>query len=241
LATGEPITFTVTGHGGLSNPVADFQDEAFWWADASARVSTATYASTGFSIAPQPAGSTRTLNEGEGSLLLSSAFTVQDGEELSFSMDVFAGLLFVFEVDTVGFAVLLEDSQLHSILAVVRPDGQRTGTIDGLNTTHHDFAPPTPGVVTTMTTDFSPATFTLGGQTYNTVLEGQDQTCCITTVHSTLTPGAGTYQLLIGAFSFNTQGDVMGVAVTQVTVPEVNLTALLALGFVAIIFTRRRR
>jgi hypothetical protein len=241
-ATGEPITFTVTGHGGLSDPVENLHDGVFWWADTTGTVSSLAYETTGFSIAPDAVAAGYTPNEGIGSLLLSSAFTLQEDEELSFAMDVFAGRPMEFAVDTVGFALLLEDSRVHSVLAVVQPSGRTFGSADGLGVPHRDFAAPSPGVDTSMTTiPYPPPSFTFNGDAYNTILEGsQSNTCCLTEVSSRVTPGTGTYQLLVGAFVYNNLQGQMGVAVTEFEVPEVKPFALVGLGLGICLFIRRR-
>jgi hypothetical protein len=242
VAIGEPITFTVTGRGGLSNPVENLHDDMFWWAEAGGRVSSDSYASTGFTIAPDAVAAGYTPNKGLGSLLLSSEFRIEEGEELTFGMDVFAGMPSVFAVDSVGFAVLLEDGLLHSVLTAVQPYDARTRGSDGLGYFgDKDFARPSPGVVTTLTPTLGPPPFTLAGHDYNTIRDGtQSNTCCLTEVRSTVTPGAGTYQLLVGAFVFQNRIDHMGVAVTNVTVPEPALLVLFGLGLGVFVLSRRQ-
>jgi hypothetical protein len=158
-------------------------------------------------------------------------------------MKVFAGLYYASMVNTYGFALLLEDGVLHSVLTAVRPDGQTNG--DDVPFPGGDLFPePSPGVVVTKTTSPGPH-FTLGGHTYNdpNAVVTSNTTCgggpCLTDVTSTVTPGAGTYQLLFGAFG-GLGWTTMGIAVTEVTVPEVNLLVLLSLGVAVLVLIRRR-
>lgn len=242
LATSAPLTFAVSGDGGLSGPVANFHAGAFWWADITGGVSSHTYDASGFNLLPSLGViDPRFSQERFGSTLLSSPIAVQEGEALSLSMRVFAGLHHAAMIDSVGFAVLLKDSFLHSVLAVVRPDGSHLCPIDTCPTValRREYAPPSPGVVTTETIGLAPH-FTLGGDTYNdptgdTTFMGP----FLTDITSTVTPGAGTYQLLFGAFHIAPNQSHVGVAVTEVTVPEVNLLTLVGLGLVGVMMRRR--
>lgn len=249
LALGEPITvpvaFTVSGHGGLSGPIENFHNDAFWWAGINGGVSTTALDAVGFSLPSPPA---YLQLAGSGSILLSAPLAVQDGETLSVSFRVFAGMAHFFMEGAVGFAVVLEDGQLHSVLAVTRPDGAILCDIDVCHAPGVPFATPSPGVVTTMITTPAPH-FTLDGRTYNdpNVSMSTNTTCggapCLTTITSLLTPGAGVYQVLAGVYgqtgSLITPG--VGVAVTEVTVPEVNVLTLLGLGFVGFMLAKRTR
>ena len=245
LARGEPITFSVTGSGGFSHAIENLHDNGFWWADVTGGVSSNTYGATGFQIAP--AASAAGFNrEAFGSMLLSSPIAVAEGEALSVSAKIFAGQYQSFLTNTFGFAVLLKDGALSAVLAAMRPDGQTFGDRDIFPPFpgSYIYAAPSSGVVTTQATSPGPY-FMLNGQTYNdpNALTTTNTTCaggpCLTAVTSTMRPGAGTYQLLVGAFTFSQQHH-MGVAVTEVSVPEVDLATLFAVGVGVLALVRSR-
>src|SRR5690242_9820320 len=110
------LTYSVTGDGGISQPLAPISSNPFWWIDTKGTDSLG-LANYGFN----PLLDNTTIDPGEwhGSTLLSSPFDLQDGEALTVMADVFSntgykGSLAVF--NQAGFALLLQNSNVMSAL-----------------------------------------------------------------------------------------------------------------------------
>jgi len=200
-----PITsYTVMGTGGESTTIPEFSNGSFWWADYTGGVAgSPTLGSFGFNPVP---GLPSYLDNSTGSLLLSNSFTLNDGDELSVDISVFSANA---DKGHVGFALLLENSTLLAILANIRADGETT-PIDAPHPPSWDFAAPSAGVAVTSQT-YGVAEmpdFALGGAQYGSMsgpgsCGGGSLPGCMTNVSSTYAPGAGTYQLLFGVYSFS--------------------------------------
>jgi PEP-CTERM motif-containing protein len=245
----EAITFAVTGHGGYSEPIAGFNETPFWWADNSGGVPSSAFAASGFLLLPEleAAGF---HDAGIGSLLLSSPFTMQQDEVLTVSVRIVSALNTTFKPDNVGFAVLLEDGALRAVLAESNPQGNGYWSNEFFSPGPRSvpFPLPSSGVTTAQVTSDHIA-LTLGGSIYG--LQPQPDTVascrshCVTDVTSIHAPGAGTYQLLFGAYNLV---DGIGltpaaIAVTEVTVPEPGTLVLLVIGAAVLCVrpVRRRR
>lgn len=211
---------TVMGNGGTSPAVPGFSDSSFKWIDNTGGVSTSALSSI-FSYDVFQSGGD---NTGTGSLLLSNPFTVGAGTTLNVSFSIFTAENIGSSFNELGFAVLLENSQLVAILAASRPDGiNHIG--DFGNFPSVTFQGPSAGVTTTSTTHANgsdlPA-MTLGSQTYGTLEDASH--CfsnCLTDINSSYTLGAGTFQILYGNFVyFGGNPNASGLAVKPVNVPE---------------------
>ena len=140
VANGGPLSFSVLGTGGVSPPVAGFSESSFAWVDNTGAVAGSAFGAYGFNPVP---GVPSVTDDGVGSLMLSSAFSMNDGDLLSVSLSV---LTASEQKGGYGFALLLEDSQLRSIIANVRPDGRATVS-DQPHPPQYDFVGTSPGVV----------------------------------------------------------------------------------------------
>jgi hypothetical protein len=199
------LNYTVYGNGGLSQPIAGLSDAPFWWVDTTGNV-TAPDIATQYGY--QVAEShPSALYPGIGSLLLSSAFELNVSDTLSVTVDRITNEYTPGYDST--FAVLLENGQLRDILY------EQTDTLNEVGDT-----------------------IILGGIQYgpcHPVIDG-----CIATGSSgwqtfSVTPGAGTYQLLFGALDTNTCCVTTALAIGPVRVPEPRQEELLALSL-AILF-----
>jgi hypothetical protein len=240
LSEAASITFSVVGSGGTSAPVAGFSDSPFWWIDSTGNVAGSALATYGFNpVVALPGSDVWGVDYGyPGSLLISNEFSLIDGEGLTIDMSVMAAHASPW--DDIGFAVLLENSSVRAVLANTRPDGINHigdfGSVPGTTLTSVS-----PGVATTVSTgDFSGVT-TLGTSIYGQATSPAD--CfsnCITNITTSITPGAGTYQLLFGSFGYNSaHSGPTAVAVKSVNTPEPGTLLLIASGL--LILRRGRR
>jgi hypothetical protein len=210
---------TVSGTGGVSSPVPGFSDTSFQWIDNTGGVSSSVLSSVyGYNIFQQ-AGLT-----GTGSLLLSNPFTLGATSTLDVSFSLFTAENHGLSFNELGFAILLQNSQMVAVLGATRPDGANHvgdfGNFPGVT-----YLGPSAGVTTTYNVHPNGSdvpVMTLGSQQYGTLIDlascGQ---FCMTDVNSSYTPGAGTYQILYGSFVFfDPNPHAAGVAVKSVKVPE---------------------
>ena len=242
VAFGAPLTFSVTGTGSFSQPVSGFTDSPFWWIDTTGGVSGDPVNQLGFDVFVGP-GVTGIPPFMTGSFLMSSPFTLVDGETLSVAMSLVS--LFPENFDALGFGLLLENSTVQAVLANSRPDGIRHFG-DLAHPQEVDFTPPGPGVTYTGQSKSISSPFTLGAFEYGQQFlpDGTPSafSChshiCETDIVSSVTPGAGTYQLLFGSY-----GETSALAVTAVTtsVPEPGTLSLLGVPVLLQIWRRRRQ
>lgn len=231
-ASAATITFTAIGSGGQSGPVAGFSDSSFWWADTTGGVSGAALSAYGFNpVTPSPGGGVWGVDYGApGSYLLSSEFDLVANESLTIDLSVMTSHSSAW--DDIGFAVLVQDSTVRAVLANTRPDGINHigdfGSIPGTTLT-----PVSQGVASTVSTGDFLMPAVIGTGTYGQVTGPGD--CfsgrCVTNITSSITPGAGTYQLIVG--SFGPSGPYTGpsaVAVKAVNTPEPGTLILIGLG-----------
>jgi hypothetical protein len=242
LAFGAPLTFSVTGTGSFSQPVSGLTDSPFWWIDTTGGVSGAPVNQCGFDIFVGP-GVTGISPFMTGSFLTSTPFTLVDGETLTVAMTLLS--LFPENFDALGFGLLLENSTVQAVLANSRPDGI-THFGDLPHPQEVDFTPPGPGVTYSGQSKSISSPFTLGAFEYGQQFlpDGTPSvfSChshiCETDIVSSVTPGAGTYQLLFGSY-----GQTSALAVTAVTtsVPEPGTLSLLGVPVLLQIWRRRRQ
>ena len=113
---------SVSGYGGLSQPIAGFSTEPFAWIDWIGDVPGSVLMSQGFNpVLPGPGFAYKpSVSEAGGSLLLSSPFNINAGSTLTVTTSVFTAIR--PNLDNIGFALLLQDSSLKTILSNVRSD-----------------------------------------------------------------------------------------------------------------------
>jgi len=243
------LSYTVSGTGGVSQPVSGFSNTSFWWADTSGGVSGSVLTALGFDLVPPgPGGTPYYFNSGStGSLLFSSVLTMS-GESLTvdFAGMTVAGLPPLNQAD---FALLVQNSQVVAILADVAPNG-----VNHI----YDFGPmpgtlypnPSPGVTTTASSTPLSTDIPLGDTDYgNSSSSGGYckvgiQNCMIQ-VSSTYTPAPGQYQLVFGAYDLVGNNLPSAVAVESVTVPEGGsslemILVAMAMCSMAIVIRRRK-
>jgi hypothetical protein len=238
-ASAAPITYSVTGTGG-SAFVPQLGDSPILWVDSTGGASGAALAAVGFNpVIADPGGAVWGVDYGRGgSYALSSEFTMNAGEALNVDFSVFTRHASPWE--DMGFALLLEDSAVVAVLGNVRPDavlhygslGARPGS---------RFTSLSAGVSTSMT-QTAVGNFELGSVQYGVVQDtGDCSGRCRTDVSSSYVPGAGTYQLLFGAYGSADNGKPMAIAVTSARVPEPGILALFGFGLAALRAFRPRR
>jgi hypothetical protein len=236
FASADPLQlgYTVMGTGGLSGPAAGFSNSSFWWADTSGNVAESALANYGFVPYTVPAGQNPGYSSVTGSLLLSSAFTIGAGQSLNVTTTAITDE--AQDSKQLDFALLLENSQLVAVLSNISPDGSQ-----GFG----DFvigqkALASAGVTTTILNSSSGEVgdpFTLGSYQYNGAPTNRGSLNTSTELLSSYAPGAGTYQLLFGAFFQPTDAPSQSAMTVQsVSMPEEGTrTDLLISAFVVVI------
>jgi hypothetical protein len=250
-ASADIASYTVSGHGDFSPPLSPLSDSPFWWIDNTGGISGSAFGAYGYNPAAAFAP-----NQWSGSTLLSSPFTLNNGDALNVTATLFeqnAG-----EVYSMGFALLLKGPVLQAILFNLRPDGAMKLS-DLAAPPSYYFAPPSPGVTTTVTDAGDPLhhgnmPVTLGGNKYGPWPAFDPPHCgafgyagggCSHQVSASYTPGAGTYELLFGDFSLPYGGvfaptGATALAVNSVSVPEPSPSILVMLAALALVTIRRR-
>jgi len=239
------LTYTVMGSGGQSQPIAGFSDSSFWWVDSTGTTPGSVLTGYGFDpVPPGPGQSPFFINQyASGSLLLSSSFTLTGTETLAVDFSsLWKNNQPWYEAE---FALLLQNSHVVAVLADVRPDGiNHTGDFGSMPGTA--YATPSPGV-TTSTTRANTTVVTLGGISYgqNSNQLGEcvaNGGACMTLIASSITPGAGDYQLLFGAFNLGSPSGPSALALNLVSVPEEGTLAdLLVMAALALAWIMWRR
>lgn len=212
------LGYTVMGTGGLSAPATGFSNSPFWWADTSGNVAESTLANYGFTPFTLPFGQNPGYDSVTGSLLLSSLFNMVAGQTLSVTTTAITNQS--QDSKQLDFALLLQNNQLVAVLSDISPDGSRGFGDFGTG----QKAPANAGVTNTVLNSSSGAVgtpFTLGSSQYNGAPTNPGSLNTSTETVSTYTPGAGTYQLLFGAFYQPTNGPSQSaIAVQSVSMPE---------------------
>lgn len=186
---------------------------------------------------------------GVGSLLVSSAFDLDNGDALTVDFSVMDNLFFMVEPGAFGFAALLHEGELFAYLGGSRPT-PHTLTWQNHNLgTNWNFPRPSDGVDLTMvagpTTEMTLGDITYGGPRLAPGFCAALEECQATLV-STLTPGAGQYQLLFGVVALYATQDNPIPNGTTLLVNSVAIqadeppTRVLALGAIAMMFVSRR-
>ena len=135
-----------------------------------------------------------------GSFLLSAPIVVAANQKLTVTT-ILATALYQPYWD-VGFALLVQGSQVSQVLFALRPDGVDQNGDTGPNVF---YAKPTAGVVVTPKVQ-APPNLVLGGINYGPpVNAGSGQVSTVVTAVSS--PAAGSYQLLFGMFNTNQTTD----------------------------------
>lgn len=177
------LGYTIEGRGGL----------ALFWLDDSGNIPWSALDSYNFALLP---GGNNWAPATYGSFQLSTPFAVAAGQQLT----VMATLMTAHSDPwfDVGFALLVQGTQVQAILFANRPDavayigdlGPNPGTI---------LAAPSAGVTVTANKT-GPANVQLGGITYGPPQNAGDGNVS-TSVTAVCSPPAGQYQLLFGMFS----------------------------------------
>jgi hypothetical protein len=186
------LGYTVTGRGGT----------AFWWLDNAGGTPWSAMANYNFNLFPGAQGSNWD-QVATGSFLLSTPFSLLPGQKLTVVASILTAHSMPYE--DVGFALLLQGSQVKAVLFALRPDGWNNrgdyGPIPGTV-----FAPPSAGVTVNKVVG-GPVKVVLGGVEYGQVNDpGDCSGKCCTEVTTSYIPGGGTYNLLFGMF--NLEGHV---------------------------------
>jgi hypothetical protein len=218
MSLSDSISYTVSGHGGLSQPILAFRNSSFWWADSVVEgtvVPPDFPATLGFHVRQGGGGPKPNT---KGSVLLSSSFSLAATEVLAVQLSVFTGHANPFS--DVGFALLLKHSMLNAILANLRPDNIRH--FDDLpHPPSEDFTPPSANVLQCALPHPISNSFELAGSTYGPPLNpGGCHGNCATDVTASVCPGAGTYQLLFGVFGGGSLAQ--GISPTAIAVKSVS-------------------
>lgn len=172
--------------------------QAFSWIDTAGGVKWSALPAGNFPL--MPPGQWTGL--ASGSFLLSTPFAVAAGQKLTV-IAILATAYYQPYYD-VGFALLVQGSQMAQVLFALRPDNvDQNGDMPGAIVF---YAKPSAGVTETSIKQ-GPAMVVLDGITYGPpVNAGSGQVSTVVTAAST--PPAGTYQLLFGMFNTNDSVDI---------------------------------
>jgi hypothetical protein len=184
------LTYTVTGHGGLSDPVPGVSDHPFWWIDTEGDASVTGMDDVYFT-GSDPSFPWPPISQFSGSSLLSSSFAVSNGESLDLSLTL-AGSSGASYFHDLGFVVLLNDRLLPvALLYMGVPDGDPflgEGEYGRLSQS-------SPGVDLNYSVS-GPLNATIGGTYYSDPVLGCIWGRCTVDISSSITLRAGTYELL---------------------------------------------
>ncbi len=182
------LGYTMQGRGG----------QAFSWIDTAGGVQWPALAAYNFPLMPPGPWTGLT----SGSFLLSTPFSIAAGQKLTvISILATAHSQPYYDV---GFALLVQGSQVTQVLFALRPDGvDQNADMPGAIVF---YAKPSAGVTVTPKVQ-GPAMVVLDGITYGPpVNAGSGQFSTVVTAASS--PAAGTYQLLFGIFNTNDSVDI---------------------------------
>jgi hypothetical protein len=182
---------TIQGHGG----------QAFSWVDNTGGVAWSALANYNFNLLPNAPDNWQASIS--GSFLLSTPIDVAGAQTLTVIANVISA--HDFPIYDVGFALLVQGSQVQKVLFALRPDGI-TQRGDVGSPQQNSFAPPGAGVTVTPVKNGA-ANVVLGGVSYGPATGSFDGGLS-TLVTAVCAPGAGTYQLLFGIFATNGEPNV---------------------------------
>lgn len=254
LASALDLTYSVQGFGGTSQPQGPFTD-SFPWIDWTGGVPGSELTSYGFNPVLPGTDVQYHPDFAGGSLLLSSPFMVDGASTLTVTTALLTSFS-PYEPTDVGFTLLVREGANPTVLSNLRQNGDTTffTYFQGGETPWNVFTPSSDGVTTTYTTD-GPTALTgmvLGDREYGRILRTGDCSAdCLTTVTSTVTPGAGTYQLLFGVYDLFKASDrrfeegrrmdpSIALAVKGVAVPEPSSLVFLVMSLGAVFLVGRR-
>ena len=181
------LGYTIQGHGG----------QALCWLDTAGGVPWSALASYNFPLMPPGIWSGIT----SGSFLLSTPFAIAGGQKLTV-IAILATAHYEPYWD-VGFALLVQGSQVQEVLFALRPDGVDQNGDMGPTIF---YAKPSAGVTVTLVVQGT-ANVVLGGVGYGPPINAGSGSVS-TEVTAVCSPAAGTYQILFGMFNTNETVDV---------------------------------
>lgn len=238
--TALPLTYLVSGVGGLSDPVINLSDSPFWWVNTTGNIPSQSLTDIyGFQPIQTLNGFVATFDP--GSFLLSNSFYLSDGDTLKIAISMLGTGAYPYS--DAGMILLLKDSVLSAVLLNARLDNVNVfGDFDPIP----QLTSPSPGVNIVYTLPGLPGLINLGNVTYG-VPPGFTSDCrpqpdmnfpCRGDFATSFAPGAGTYQLLFGEFGSNKSAMAIQNVSVQ-SVPEPSTLIMLAAGLTLLAFARR--
>jgi hypothetical protein len=242
------LAFTVDGVGGLSAPTTDISASTFNWIDTTGTSGSTALTAFGFNPFAAFDYVVDTVNHaGGGSVMVSDAFTLGADETLSIAFRLLSLTDIWFDTTApTGMALLISDTAPLIVLANINADGTqflKNQGYPGVTPADSSFTPVSPSVTTT-TVYGQGIDASLGAFRYADPDNITGRCGCFLDVASSVTPGAGTYQLVFALYDYeqNSRGYLnAALAVTDVqTTPEPSAFALMSVASVATTIWRRR-